>query len=216
MIISGIYKIINKVDGKYYVGSSRDILEFRWPKHKRQLINNNHPNDYLQNSWNKYGIENFEFTIIEKIPKEKLIEVEQKYLDVATTEQDKCYNLNFESNGGELSEYSKKKISIKSKIRFSNKENHPMFGKNHTEEVKKRIGNFSRCRFHSDESKQKIANSKSQKILWKFINSEGKVVDFKNLSEFCRKNMLGKSHMSKVFRGKEYSHKGWKSVVESK
>ncbi len=215
MKISGIYKIVNKSDGKYYVGSSKDILGFRWPKHNRQLINNIHPNDYLQNTWNKYGKDSFDFIIIEEVPNETLLVVEQKYLDISKTESDKCYNLNWESKEGNLSEYSKEKISIKSKIRYSNKENHPMFGRHHTDEVKKRIGNLHRGKLHSDKSKQKISDSKSNKILWKFINPEGNVVEFKNLSQFCRKNGLGKAHMHKIFHGKHgfISHKGWTKYV---
>ena len=35
-IKSGIYKILNKVDGKYYVGSSKNI-QYRWTEHKRKI-----------------------------------------------------------------------------------------------------------------------------------------------------------------------------------
>lgn len=38
--ISGIYKIINKINGKYYVGSSKDIVTpniGRWYMHKYEL-----------------------------------------------------------------------------------------------------------------------------------------------------------------------------------
>jgi len=35
--VQGIYKIINKNNGKYYVGSSVDIKE-RWNEHRRNLL----------------------------------------------------------------------------------------------------------------------------------------------------------------------------------
>src|SRR3989304_1436717 len=63
--ISGIYKIINKTNGKYYVGSSNDIIG-RWFTHKSQLNRNNHCNPHLQRAWNKYGKDNFEFIIVEE------------------------------------------------------------------------------------------------------------------------------------------------------
>ena len=50
----GIYKIVNKIDGKYYVGSSKHIYK-RWRKHKSLLRHNKHLNDYLQNAFNLYG-----------------------------------------------------------------------------------------------------------------------------------------------------------------
>lgn len=109
-IKSGIYKIVNKIDGKYYVGSSKSIKK-RWIEHKRRLINNDHHNDHLQNTFNKHGFDIFDFMIIESVDIKNLKDIEQKYLDIAKTEQDKCYNLNFESTGGDLSEYSKIKIS---------------------------------------------------------------------------------------------------------
>ena len=45
--ISGIYKIINKTNGKYYVGSSVDVFR-RWNSHLNHLIKNKHNNTHLQ------------------------------------------------------------------------------------------------------------------------------------------------------------------------
>lgn len=109
--ISGIYKIINKIDGKYYVGSSKNIYK-RWIKHKSLLRHNKHINDYLQNAWNKFGESNFEYVITEICTYDSLKTIEQKYLDIANQEQDKSYNLNFESSGGDHSKYSIEKIRI--------------------------------------------------------------------------------------------------------
>lgn len=52
--ISGIYKILNIKNGKFYIGSSNNI-KVRWSQHKTLLKNNKHENKYLQNAWNKYG-----------------------------------------------------------------------------------------------------------------------------------------------------------------
>ena len=111
-IKSGIYKILNKVDGKYYVGSSKNI-QYRWTEHKRQLNNNCHHNDYLQHAWNKYGSDSFDFIILEPTDTDSTLLVEQKYLDIAKTEQDKCYNLNFKVTGGDMGQHSRDKIRIK-------------------------------------------------------------------------------------------------------
>jgi hypothetical protein len=64
----GIYKIENKVNGKVYVGQSIHI-EQRWSEHKAELRGNYHHNAHLQSSWNKYGEDNFEFSIIEVFKK---------------------------------------------------------------------------------------------------------------------------------------------------
>jgi group I intron endonuclease len=58
----GIYKILNKINNKVYVGESLDI-ERRWDEHKEDLNNNKHHSKKLQLAWNKYGEESFEFLI---------------------------------------------------------------------------------------------------------------------------------------------------------
>jgi group I intron endonuclease len=72
-MISGIYQIKNLKNNKIYIGSSKNIKE-RFLQHKYNLKNNKHCNPILQNSWNKYGEENFEFIIIEIINNTLLIE----------------------------------------------------------------------------------------------------------------------------------------------
>ena len=84
-IISGVYQIRNKINNKVYVGSSKDISQ-RWLQHISGLKNNKHRNQHLQYAWNKYGEENFEFSILEIVVnqnnfKDILIEREQFWID---------------------------------------------------------------------------------------------------------------------------------------
>lgn len=55
-----IYQIINKVDGRRYVGQTIN-LQKRKSTHYSELRSNKHPNDLLQEAWNKWGEENFQF-----------------------------------------------------------------------------------------------------------------------------------------------------------
>lgn len=61
---SGIYKIVNVVNGKLYIGQSRDLRE-RTFDHFRKLRNNKHGNPYMQNSYNKHGHDSFQVEILE-------------------------------------------------------------------------------------------------------------------------------------------------------
>lgn len=61
---SGIYCITNKINNKNYIGQTYD-LRYRWSRHKSDLNNNRHSNNHLQSAWNKYGAENFEYSILE-------------------------------------------------------------------------------------------------------------------------------------------------------
>ena len=69
-ILCGIYGIQNVINGKYYVGQAVDILH-RWKQHKDALNNGSHFNKHLQRSWNKYGQENFVFSILTLCKREK-------------------------------------------------------------------------------------------------------------------------------------------------
>ena len=78
--MSCVYKILNKVNSRSYIGSSVYFPQ-RKATHLSKLRKNIHPNNHLQNSFNKYGEDNFEFVILETCLKENLIEREQYYID---------------------------------------------------------------------------------------------------------------------------------------
>mgnify|MGYP003604290075 CR=1 FL=1 len=80
MIKCGIYTITNIITRQTYIGSAIDIHS-RWRNHKGLLKRGKHHSLHLQNSWNKYGFNNFTFDIIEECSKDLLMEREQYYLD---------------------------------------------------------------------------------------------------------------------------------------
>ena len=91
---TGIYKIENKITKKIYVGSTTIGFKGRFSAHLSTLKKNKHPNKYLQNSFNKYGIESFEFSIIEELCAEKCINREQYWIDFyKATEKEFGYNI---------------------------------------------------------------------------------------------------------------------------
>ena len=91
---SGIYKLLSP-DGHYYIGSSNNIQR-RTTKHFQQLRKNRHINRFLQNVYNKHPKE-WRVECLEEVPEDKLIKVEQKYLDVCYG-KDKCLNLTLVAN----------------------------------------------------------------------------------------------------------------------
>lgn len=88
---TGVYAIVNLLDNKFYIGSAAYCLEIesqkgfyrRWYQHFYRLEKGIHHCIYLQRAWIKYGLENFEFRILEFVTSELCIEVEQNYLDLA-------------------------------------------------------------------------------------------------------------------------------------
>jgi group I intron endonuclease len=77
MIFSGVYCIENLITHKRYIGSSTKLYT-RFKHHKYCLDAGRHANPHLQNAWNEYGDERFEFKIIELIPPKKLVERSQR------------------------------------------------------------------------------------------------------------------------------------------
>lgn len=60
---SGIYQIINHANGKYYIGQSRDLIRRR-EDHFRKLAQGKFEGKDLQQDYNKYGDDSFEFLVV--------------------------------------------------------------------------------------------------------------------------------------------------------
>lgn len=80
MIGCGIYKIRNKINGKIYIGSSKN-LQKRRNGHLCDLRRGRSECTGLQRAWNKYGEENFTFEVLIHCPEEYRLEIEQWYID---------------------------------------------------------------------------------------------------------------------------------------
>lgn len=109
----GIYKIVNLINNKIYIGQSRDI-DKRWKMHIYELNHNIHVNPHLQGSWNKYGEKNFAFEIICLVDNEKeLNNLEKYYISYYNATNDEVgYNMTTGGEGWRLTEDVKKRMSI--------------------------------------------------------------------------------------------------------
>lgn len=77
---SGIYAIIHRESGRWYVGQSQNLRK-RFSQHRSRLMNGSHENSRIQNAWNKYGADAFDFEILILAPVWMLDDIEQAYLD---------------------------------------------------------------------------------------------------------------------------------------
>ena len=136
----GIYKIINVVNNKFYVGSAVDFKR-RKTRHFSELRTKKHNNSKLQNAWNKYGEQAFVFVVVEDLPEgADLLATENVWLKEHVGKE-YCYNLGVDATAptlgmsGELS---------------------PTWGYKHSDESKSAIGVASKGRLHTSEAKEKI------------------------------------------------------------
>jgi hypothetical protein len=157
---TGIYQIKNTITGKVYVGSAINIKN-RFLDHKQLLKRQKHHSKKLQHSVNKYGIENFVFEIIEECEKDFLIEREQYYINTYES-YEKGYNATPTAGsklGFKFSEESKKKMRQSQKgLRAGEK--HPLYGKRHSEETKRKISIKNSGKKASEETKRKMSKSR--------------------------------------------------------
>lgn len=73
----GIYKITNNINNKSYIGQSIQI-EQRWKEHKLKYNWEREKTKPLYLAFQKYGLENFTFEIIEEC-KEEQLDIKEKY-----------------------------------------------------------------------------------------------------------------------------------------
>jgi len=149
----GIYKIINVVNNKFYVGSAVDFTK-RKRRHWWALRSQRHANKHLQASWNKYGEETFKFVIVEDLPIGLDILAAENVWLKEHVGKEYCYNLGTDAIAFQLGMGGKKNA---------------MWGKTfkHTEEAKARISKASKERVQTEEEKAKRRKSMQGHIVSK-------------------------------------------------
>lgn len=137
----GIYKIINVVNNKFYVGSAVNFSR-RKARHFSELRHNKHNNRWLQASWNKYGEIAFVFVVVEEVQdKARLLEVENRWLRECVGKE-YCYNIGVDAVSPTLGWSGEKS---------------PTWGRKRTPE--ELAAQSWKGKKHSEESKQKIRGS---------------------------------------------------------
>lgn len=131
----GIYRIYNTVNGKSYVGQSRNIKK-RFVRHRTMLNANTHTNSVLQEEWIRYGADAFSFEHLEQCEIDLLDEKEVEYINMLNSTTDgNGYNLTYGSSHPQ--KYTQTSIS---KMSFNNKGNgNPNYGKHLKESTKELI-----------------------------------------------------------------------------
>jgi len=152
----GVYRIINLINDKVYIGSSFNF-DARLKTHLYLLKSNRHYNTYLQNAWNKYGKDNFKFELIESIlinNEKYLIEREGYWINYYKSFENKFgYNLDKIVSSGDKtrSEETKKKISKSKKGKYTGI-NNGFFGKHHNREQREKWSKMDSRKFIGEKN----------------------------------------------------------------
>lgn len=106
-----IYGIKNLVNNKIYIGKSTNI-KIRKKSHENSFIRKQAVNIHLQRAVDKYGIENFEFIVLEEVCLENIDDKEKYWINYFKSYDEKFgYNKTMGGDGGKLTLEIKLKIS---------------------------------------------------------------------------------------------------------
>lgn len=109
--IGYIYRITNKINGKMYIGQTHNYYKTRWSQHKKEAFKK-HRKSYnypLYKSFRKYGIDNFEFKVIEICLIEELDAREIYWIKYYNTYSN-GYNCTLGGKGKSVNQFDEDKI----------------------------------------------------------------------------------------------------------
>lgn len=225
-----IYKAENIINGYIYIGKTVVSLAKRKSKHKYDS-KNNYKNNYFHNALNKYGFDNFKWSIIDTAENEK--ELNEKEIFWISEYRKNCEVYNSTIGGDGISGWHHS-VETKQKMSENRKgEKHPMFGKKlspeHIEKLsvlkkEKNIGKnnyFYGKKFfkednpfygktHTDETKKKISEANKKKII-----TEETRLKMSKSGKGRKRSEDTKLKMSENRKGKTLSYETRKKISEN-
>lgn len=185
----GIYQIRNGINGKIYIGSCSDELNQIEGRieygHFYRLRKGTHPNPKLQYAWNKYGEDNFSWSILQELTDiTDILDIETEWINKTGCYKDDIgYNIAKDAlapmKGRKMSDEAKKKIGDKSR------------GKKISEEHKEILRN----RIVSEDTKKKIREARSKQIF-----SEEHKINFSRAQYKRQRAMRGEEFSEEIFQ----------------
>jgi group I intron endonuclease len=167
---AGIYRILNKKSGDFYIGSSIDIGN-RLNQHLYLASSGKFKgNSKLYNAVFKYGLENFSLEILEYCSLDQLLNREQYFMDLLKPK----YNIlkqAYSFQGFTHSEYTKKHLSkIKTGLKF-------------TKEQKNKMSKAAIERLLSQISLDQL--SAAQKAGWEYTSIQVQILNLETNEKKC-------------------------------
>lgn len=220
-----IYKIINLVNNKIYVGKTSQGLKKRYNSHLKNAKNK--VNRHLYDAINHYGKESFKIELIEQCKKEQANEREIYWIkelnsndrsvgynmteggDGGSTNFGKnfkgktCYDKWIKEGGEEYANKRKKEMQEKQSISKKGKKRTP-----HSEETRKKLSFINKGKKLSEETKMKIKKTTKGKKLSEETKmkiskaNKGKISWSKGLTKEINKSIEVRAEMMK---GKKHS-----------
>jgi group I intron endonuclease len=196
-----IYSIKNIKNNKIYIGSAVDFHR-RKRVHLNLLNKGKHHSIKLQNSFNKYGIDNFQFDVLENVyDVDSIIETEQRYLDDLKPELNMTLVAGLNSHIG-----LKRSLETIEKIRISNT------GKSTSEETKEKLRKYNIGKKQSQETIDKKSKALYKPIIQ--INENGEFIEWDSATVASKILNISKRVIYACLWGKKKTYKKSKWIYK--
>lgn len=192
-----IYKIINIVNNKFYVGSTNNKYE-RFRTHRNKLRANKHHCAHLQAAWNKYGEDAFIFHVVESVTDELELQAAEDLWLQEWVGKLECYNHGMRSGAP---------------WRGVKKENHPRYGKQVSEETKQLIRE-ARLRQECPRTGKKHSEETKELLRQKTLANPSRAWLGKTRDEATRKK-IGDTQRGVKKAPRVYTEEGLRKVRET-
>lgn len=194
--IAGVYVLKNIVNGKKYVGQSKNLY-----KRIDEYIRGWYTNPHFKYAVQHYGFEKFEIESITICDIDDLDYLETSLIKIYDTmNPEKGYNKTSGGNAQKIiSEETRKKFSL-----INSGKNNPNFGKPRSEETKRKMSETQQQR--TLETRIKLSNSQKKKPLIGINLKTKQEIYFCSGANAERK---GFEHWSEVIAGKRKYNKGF-------
>ena len=159
-----IYKIVNKINGKVYIGQTIRSIEDRWSDHCK----NSSRCTAIKNAIVKYGIDNFKISTISYCNSlDEMNHREERYISLYNTMSPNGYNLQPGGKNHKLSNETKAKLSHINKDTIPPSRKGSVLTEKHKRQISKKLKGRKRDRKSIEKFKKTIATvgTNNRKVL---------------------------------------------------
>ena len=196
-----VYKYVNVVNGKVYIGQTTRSLEERHKEHVR------HKATAFDKAISKYGVDAFTCEVLcECETIEELNEAEKHFIKLYNSLVPFGYNMcegGDNTTGYKHSDETKQKMSVAKKGKYLGSD-HPFHNKTHSEETKEQLSKARRGRKLDSEWRENLAKGHYKKVL---CVETGTIYD--SIKECAETLNLKATHITRVCKGKRQTTGGY-------
>lgn len=202
----GIYMLLNIINNKCYIGSSKNVSK-RIKDHYRELKNNTHCNNHLQSAYNKYGASKFVHIKLESVENiEDLIDREIYWIKLKDSlNAENGYNLGIPAKNNSL--IPREETVYKQLLSFYDR-----FYKNNP---KMSLEDFLLGKRYKDIREKIVGPGKGNKKVFAFNKDTGeKITEYGSIYEAAKELNTSESNIRLTLQGTNKSSKGLILVKE--